>query len=146
MNNEQINEYMQALLSGKQKVEGLLETEALKQFRERTTEIAHGQQRVQQLADEIEKIRNGVQQLIGQRTAYSQMLVAAEVARRPAEVPLSLVELGKKLGANKVEAVDNEGNVVDSSEEEAPLPSPPQARFIKEGAGKAKAPAAEEEN
>jgi len=123
MNDEQINEYMQELLAGKRKVESPLEVEALTRFREKTTEIAHGQQRAQQLVAEAEQIRNAVQQLIGQRTAYSQMLVAAERARRkPYPEPLSLIELRDRLGADKVEATDNDGNVVDSSEPDSSEP------------------------
>ena len=120
MNDEQVNEYMQALLSGKRKVEGLLEGVALNHFREATTQIAHGRQRAAQLTAEAEQIRNGVQQLIGQQSAYSQLLVAAETARRSEaggdREPLSLAEFRDKMGADRVEAVDNEGNTVDSSE------------------------------
>jgi len=108
---------MQALLSGKKQVENFLERNALERFGSITTEIAHGQQRVRQLSAEAEQIRNAVQQLIGQRVAYSQLLVAAETARRGAkDGPLTLAEFRDKVGADRVEAVDNEGQVVDSSE------------------------------
>lgn len=124
MNDEQVNEYMQALLSGKKQIENFLERNALERFGSITTEIAHGQQRVQQLLAEAEHGQQRVQQLIGQRVAYSQLLVAAETARC-AEAggndgkPLSLAEFRDKVGADKVEAVDNEGDTVDSSEGEA---------------------------
>ncbi|HDZ39863.1 MAG TPA: hypothetical protein ENH62_16580 [Marinobacter sp.] len=158
MNDEQVNAYMQELLSGKRKVEGLLEGKALEHFRNATTQIAQGRERTQQLSSEVEQIRNAVQQLIGQQTAYSQLLVAAETARRsekkdsPPDEPgsgddtISLVTLRDRVGADRVDAIDNDGNLVDSSEaseasegEESsdtptsPMPPKPKPRFIKEG-------------
>ena len=137
MNDEQVNAYMQELLSGKRKVEGLLEAKALEHFRNATTQIAHGRERIQQLSSEVEQIRNAVQQLIGQQTAYSQLLVAAETARRGADAkPLELAEFRDKMGADKVEAFDNDGNLVDSSEGEVTPPEAPvgpPVEYIKEG-------------
>jgi len=110
MNNEEINEYMNALVKGKTLPAEGLEKEALAKFREISGEMIQSQNRVQELAAETEKVRALVMRYAGQREAYAQLLISAEMSRRrPTLVPpINLEDLRKQMGADKVEVITNE--------------------------------------
>jgi uncharacterized small protein (DUF1192 family) len=128
MNEQEINQYMQELLNKRRKVENPLEQQALMQFQRITAESAQISQRLGALTAEVERLKIALQKSVGQREAYAQLLVAAEEARRPEAPTLSLEELRKKTGADKVQVVDKEGNVeaearAPTEEEEATEPA-----------------------
>jgi len=125
MNNEEINEYMNALVKGKTLPAEGLEKEALAKFREISGEMIQSQNRVQELAAETEKVRALVMRYAGQREAYAQLLISAEMGRRKPSLvpPISLGDLRKKLGADKVEAISIEQHAAEVKD--APAPSEP---------------------
>lgn len=125
MNNEEINEYMNALVKGKTLPAEGLEKEALAKFREISGEMIQSQNRVQELAAETEKVRALVMRYAGQREAYAQLLLSAEMGRRksPRVAPISLDDLRTKLGAAKLEMISNEQHAAEVKD--APAPSEP---------------------
>jgi hypothetical protein len=120
MTEQQVNEYMGNLLEGKIPAPKGIEGDALNQFRAITGELTQTDQRLRVARRDVEQLGDKLKQLIGQRTAYANILIMAETARRqPAgdDKPLDLEGLRKKLRADKVEASDNEGNVIESAGE-----------------------------
>lgn len=128
MSEQETNEYLSSVISGKVKVTDAIEGEAVAQFRRLTGEVSQAKLRMQNLQGELEQLRAHIPRLNGQREAYANLLAAAENARKypipvphPTPVdgegkPLSLEDLKKATGANKVEATDVEGNVLDSTD------------------------------
>jgi len=138
MTEKQVNEYMSNLLDGKIPAPAGLEGDALNQFRKITGELTQTDQRLRLAQREVEQLTDKLKQLVGQRTAYVNILIMAENARRgsvkptpptedpPADdKPVDLAGLKEKMGADKVEVTDGEGNVLDSTEEDSPAADTP---------------------
>lgn len=120
MNEKQINEYLNGLLGDSEiNLPDPLENDALQRFRKAVADTARTEARLLQIKEEGDRMLIGIQQLNGQRAAYAQILLTAERSRR-AEVPgapaLTLMDLKEQTGADKVEAVDNDGNLLDTTE------------------------------
>jgi len=112
MNDKEINEYVNDLLSGKITVPGGLEADAFQQFRKLTADVAQASQRLQQVEAESTNLRTAIIRMNGQREAFATMLIKAEKARREAKDGLSLVDFKEKIGADRIQAVNNDGEVV----------------------------------
>lgn len=120
MTEQQINEYMSNLLDGKIPAPAGVEGDALNQFRRITGELTQTDQRLRIAKRDVEQLTDKLKQLIGQRTAYANILIMAEGARRetvkPTDSPTDLAGVKEKMGADKVEVTDGEGNVLDSTD------------------------------
>lgn len=120
MNEKQINEYLNGLLGDSEiSLADPLENEALQRFRKAVAGTVKAEARLQQIKEEGDHLLTSLQQLNGQRGAYAQILLTAERSRR-AEAPgtpaLTLMDLKEQMGADKVEAVDKDGNLLDTTE------------------------------
>jgi len=81
MSEAEINEYMNALLGGKIKAEGL-EAVCVEQFKMLSNEIAQAHQSVQRLKAALEAGVKDIDRMNGRREAFVNLLVAAEEGRR----------------------------------------------------------------
>lgn len=130
------NDFIQSLLQGKTKPASELEAATLGQLRGISNDVMQKKLRHDALADEVATLKNDIKRLNGQREAYITILVMGESARRmpkapvrsvprpvpeasdsDTDKPMTLGELKKEMGADKIEAVDTEGNVVESTED-----------------------------
>jgi hypothetical protein len=146
MDQQESNDYLNTLLSGKSPPPNeALEAQSLANFRQLASQIAALQLRLQKLNAERDQLSRDIPRLVGQREAYVTILLGAENGRRKIaamkkmadggkkvpgnsdprkpgksrpETPVDLEELKKKAGADKVEAIDPEGRVVESTEGE----------------------------
>jgi len=82
MDEQEINEYLNKMLSGKQQPGNELEASVLQKFQQSTNEMTQSQNRLGNLQVEAERLRVTVQQCAGQRQAYANILIAAESQRR----------------------------------------------------------------
>lgn len=89
MDQQEVNEYLNKLISGKVQITGELESVALEQLRNATAEMAQAQNRLSNLQTEIEQTKNVLSQSSGSRVAYANLLVAAERKRRESIVSIA---------------------------------------------------------
>jgi len=128
MNEKEINEYLQGVLAGKRALPTELETMALKKFNEVNQQVTQTQQKVQTSAQQLEALKAQLLRMSGQRDAFAQILISAEEARATTpelkvvpgdeSVGMNLNELKESFKADKIEAVDNDGNLLDTTEPE----------------------------
>ena len=121
MNEKEVNEYMDKVLSGEKAVEGL-EVQAVEQFKKLSNELTQASQKLQAVEADAVNLREFILRTNGARGAYANLLVSAEAARRATKkeglpTPTTLDDYRKSLGAKKVEAIDKEGNVLATAEE-----------------------------
>lgn len=114
MNEKEVNEYMEALLEGKAKVEGI-ELNVLQLFKNLSEDVEKAQSSLEKAQSEVERLRNLIVRINGNREAYAQILILAESDRRKAQMT-GLDNLRKKMGATKLEILDNQKNVRETSE------------------------------
>jgi DNA anti-recombination protein RmuC len=121
MNEKEVNEYMSKLINTKPVLEDG-ERIALDGFVKLGEEVEKAKKKLQEMQTEIEKIVSYVQKANGAREAYANLLITAERGRRDMVSKVretasgSLGDLRKKLGADKLELVDNELNVLETAE------------------------------
>ena len=108
MDDQEVNEYLNKLLAGKTFPGSDLEKVALEKFKQATAEMAQAQNRLTSAQAEIDRLKAGIQQAIGQRNAYVNLLMQAEMARRATnrQQGMELESLKQVLGADKLEVVD----------------------------------------
>jgi hypothetical protein len=155
MNPQEQNEYIQALLSGKAVAGSELEAATVGQLKGISSDVAQKKLRHDALAEEVAQLKNDIKRLNGQREAYITILIMAESARRmpkrPAAIPpdelakkraekghgeppdekmpeTTLEKIKEATGAEKVEVVDNDGNVVDGTEGTPGTAEPPDEK------------------
>jgi len=122
MNEKEVNEYMGQLINGQVKLEAG-EQFALDGFVKIGAEIEKAKTKLQEAQAEIEKIVAFAQRANGAREAYVNLLISAERERRRlfprirGEGSGSLDDLREKLGADKLELLDNDRNVKESTGE-----------------------------
>ena len=109
MQKKEAQEYVNDLLDGKQTIEPGIETGVLESLRETLQLIVTVETEQQTLQKRLRVLYDTLQQLVGQKEAYLNLLVQAENIRRNADsAPISLEELRKAVGADKVELIPNE--------------------------------------
>lgn len=81
MNNQEVNEYMDAVLTGKIKLEGL-EAKVVSKLSEMSEEIGKLEKFVGQVSNQLEQAKIRLVNLNGRREGYAQLLVDEEVHRR----------------------------------------------------------------
>ena len=82
LSQEEANEYLGKLLSGKIEPDNDLEVEYVNQLRNISSNVIQSQSRLQNLQSEIEGLKNSIQRAIGQREALANVLVTMEKARK----------------------------------------------------------------
>ena len=127
MNEKEVNDYLDGLITGKIRPKERLEARLLDLLATTNNAIVRQQSSLQRLQFEAKQLQQKIDRNIGKQEAYANELVQIEIERRAApksklcqqNPPISLEELAKKTGADRVEAVDTEGKIVDSANSDA---------------------------
>ena len=121
MNQKQANEYLNKLQAGDPAVLARLEPwekAVLQNVAETDKAVGQARNRLQDLLRETEGVKEGITKLTGKMEGYINLLVGSEAERQskaPPVVqgaPLSLEEARQKFGADRIEVVGKDGQVV----------------------------------
>jgi len=82
MDQQEVNEYLNRLLAGKEIPKGELEQVSFESFKKVNAEAVQMQNRLSGLKEEIEDLKIRIHQANGQRQAFANLLVSAETSRR----------------------------------------------------------------
>lgn len=119
-NEKQAEAYVQEILSGKVEPETDEERGILQRLTQVTGEIGKAQQEATAMSRRLQELQAMTNKLAGKREAYLEILINIEVRRRTvgqAEKPISLEAFREKVGADAVEAYDNDGKPIETTGE-----------------------------
>lgn len=109
--------YLQGLLRGEGLPEDPFERTVASRFVGTTGELQQLSNQINAARTQIEQMQTRLAQLVGEADGLARLLAQAFVQRQPAPAPaLPLEELRKTLGADRVDAVNAQGTVLETTE------------------------------
>lgn len=98
MTREEAEEYVRSLLVSDEPPVSGMEVEILESLRSESAELVKADQKLQQVARELDGLRDRVKNMNGRCDGYANLLVKAELKRREASIRKAMDEAAAKTG------------------------------------------------